>query len=75
MTVKELIAKLEALPPNHEVITDLHSEWSAVKAVGLVNGFDNGGYISRPYRAEDKLKVHGYVYIGTSAYTLLEDKD
>lgn len=68
MTVAELIAKLQTVPPGLEVVTDLHSEWSNVECVALVTGFDNGGYVSQPYRTIDQSKVHGYVYIGTSDY-------
>jgi hypothetical protein len=66
MTVKELIEKLQSLPQNHEVITDLHSEYSEVETVKLMQGYENGGYVSRPYphRGEVPLTTHGYVYIG-----------
>lgn len=65
MTVKQLIEKLNEHPPNMEVVADLHSEWAPVTAVSRVVGFDNGGYISKPYREKDRACAHGYVHLET----------
>lgn len=64
MTVRQLIAHLHSFPQGHEVVIDRHSEFVVANRIQLITGFDNGGYVSKEYREEDKLKVHGYVYIG-----------
>ena len=65
MTVRELIEELGKMPPNHRVVTDYHSEYSDVETVELIVGYNNGGYVSRPYSNEDKLKSHGFVRVST----------
>jgi hypothetical protein len=65
MTVKELIAALEALNvPNHIVITDLHSEWAGIDTPDLVVGYDNGGYVAEARTPEQRARAHGFVHIG-----------
>lgn len=67
MTVRELITRLEFIAeetPHMTVVTDLHSEYAEVQSVTRISGFDNGGYVSAEYRAEDRTKIHGYLYIG-----------
>ena len=64
MTVKELMAELDQFNPNLTVIIPLHSDYSTDVTVGEMEGFDNGGYISRPYRVVDQAKVKNYVVIG-----------
>lgn len=70
MKVKDLIAKLKKQPQDMEVVTDLHSEYSLVHSVKRIVGYDNGGYVSRPYNAEDKPSCHGYVYVGVEEEAL-----
>lgn len=64
MRVHELIAALKALPQNHEVVTDQHSEYALVEGVFLMPLYENGGFFSRPYSDTNKLRSHGYVYVG-----------
>lgn len=71
MKVKELIEQLQQMPQNYEVITDLHSEYSLVKSVSLVEAYEKGGYISRSYQPSDKLRLHGYVYVGVGVQQLI----
>jgi hypothetical protein len=63
MTVKELIAQLAQFPPNMRVVVDLHSDYGEAASAQLVRAYDNGGYITHAFRAEDKPKEHGWVYI------------
>ena len=65
MTVRELITKLEKLPPNQKVVVSEHSQYSEVLTVEPIVAFDNGGYYSHPFREEDQLRAHGVVYLGT----------
>lgn len=64
MTVAQLIEKLKAMPQQHHVVADLHSEYAQVEEVKLMTGFDNGGYVSRVFNKADERKAHDYVYIG-----------
>lgn len=64
MTVKELKALLATMPDNHTVVRDLHSAYAKVTAVALITGYDNGGYIATARTPEQKLREHGYVYVG-----------
>lgn len=64
MKVHEMIAELQKMPQNHEVIVDLHSEYTAAEKVSLVVVYENRGYYSRPYSPESQLKAHGAVHIG-----------
>ena len=65
MTVEELIAKLQTMPPKHKAVVDLHSEYTEVSSVGLIIGVENGGYISRRYQdTPGQHRACGYVHIG-----------
>lgn len=63
MTVEQLIAALSKFPKRHQVIVDLHSEWASAGEPRLVEGYDNGGYISEARTTEQRLRAHGHVYI------------
>ena len=63
MTVQELITQLSGLPSHLTVITDLHSEWTEISGSTLIEGYENGGYISRPYDDRGKHRTHLYVHI------------
>jgi hypothetical protein len=65
MTVKELMAHLAKLPPNHTVVVDLHSEYFEAAKPELITGYDNGGYVSKARTPEEKLREHGYVLISS----------
>ena len=66
MTVEEAIAKLKTLPPKHELVTDLHSEYTADVEIELITGVENGGYVSRRYPDSKAHRAHGYVRIGVA---------
>lgn len=67
MTVRELIASLEKLPPNHRVITHLHSEYADIDPkIELITVWNNGGYYGEPRTEEQKLRAHGAVLISPS---------
>lgn len=63
MTVRDLIALLEKVPPNLTVIVDLHSEMAVAGTVEVIEALDMGGYIAEPYDERSKLRAHEYVYI------------
>jgi hypothetical protein len=63
MTVRELIAALERKPQDAVVIVDMHSEYGEANPPEHIVGFENGGYVSRAYRAEDWAKGRDYVLI------------
>jgi hypothetical protein len=63
MTVKELTDALSRYPADMRVVADLHSEYSEIISIETITGFENGGYVSRAYRATDKTRVHGWVYL------------
>ena len=63
MTVEEMIKHLQKMPPKHIVIVDLHSEFAEAGVPSMVTGYNNGGYISRPYSDATATKAHGYVHI------------
>lgn len=67
MTVKDVMDRLAKEDPRMECVVDLHSEYAVVTEVNTVEGYDNGGYVSKPYphrTGVDRTRVHGYVYIG-----------
>ena len=67
MTVKELRAVLESLPDDMPVAYPLYSEYAELKPGRFTTEelFDNGGYLTTPYRDVDKPKVRAHLVIGT----------
>lgn len=66
MTIKELKVELEKVDENLTVVSELHSEYTENIEVRVMEGYDNGGYISHPYRYHgfQEHKVKNYLYIG-----------
>jgi hypothetical protein len=66
VTVGELIEKLKTYSPTVELASYYNSEYWAVADSDLkvVSLFDNGGYLSHPYREEDKPKLREFLVIG-----------
>lgn len=64
MTVKKLIAILSKLPPDMKVATQRYSEFRYMRPddVSKDFAFDNGGYLSRVYRTEDRVKANEVVF-------------
>lgn len=64
MTVKELIAQLETLPSKMRVVVDLHSEWTELTTIDIVEGYDNGGYVSSPsYSGRGVGRAQSFVHL------------
>lgn len=63
MTVAELIAELQKMPPGLSVVTDLHSEYKTVKAPQRVAMVAKGGWWSKPYGDWEKALAQDVCYI------------
>lgn len=63
MTVKQLIERLSELPQDHAVVVDYHSEYARAEKAELIVGVEQGGWISRVYRPQDKTRACGFVLI------------
>jgi hypothetical protein len=62
-TVGELIKMLKKFPPDRLLAVPLHSEYMDEVDVAEVELYDNGGYLSHPYRVSDSARVKTYVLI------------
>jgi len=63
VTVKELIEKLQTFDPNLSVAYAQYSEYTAMKPEDIwpAELFDNGGYLSHPYRKKDHALVKTFL--------------
>ena len=75
MNVAELIAALQKIDSKLLVIADDHSEFGVVARLVITEEyFDNGGYISKIYSTEDKVKSRPMVYICADRAQKLNDR-
>jgi hypothetical protein len=64
MTVKELKALLDQYPDDLRIATSLHSEYVELDdRAAPIELFENGGYLSRPYRDEDRPKARTWLLL------------
>jgi hypothetical protein len=58
-TVKDLREFLAQFPDNMEIVYSCCSQWTKLylREIEPLEGFDNGGYISLPYRPKDRDKL------------------
>lgn len=70
LTVAALIAYLQSLPAGMPVVYRRMSEWEpmTLEDIDVDDTFDNGGYISRVYREQDRLLVLRFYFPATNTH-------